>query len=77
MSEDIIPQPFTSLQVELLKLYAMKVSENDLLQIKQLLGQFFAEKASNLADEIWDAKNLTEEQILAQHHRTPYPPKSK
>ena len=49
-AEYSIPQPFSNLQLELLKLYARKVSDRDLLQIKTLLGQYFAYKASDLAD---------------------------
>ncbi len=71
-----IPQPFTNLQLELLKLYARKVSEQDLVQIKRLLGQYFADKASDLADKIWDEKGLSEQEILGKHHRTPYRSKS-
>lgn len=67
-----IPQPFTNLQLELLKLYARKVSEQDLAQIKRLLGQYFADKASDLADKVWDEKGLTEEKILAKHRRSPH-----
>ena len=67
-----IPQPFTDLQLELLKLYARKVSEQDLLQIKQMLGQYFADKASDLADKVWDEKGLTEEKILGEHYRSPH-----
>jgi len=60
-----IPQPFSNLQLELLKLYARKVSDRDLLQIKTLLGQYFA-------DKVWEEKKLTEEKILGKHQRTPY-----
>jgi len=58
-AEYSIPQPFSNLQLELLKLYARKVSDRDLLQIKTLLGQYFADKASDLADQVWEEKKLT------------------
>lgn len=67
-----IPQPFTNLQLELLKLYARKVSEQDLAEIKRILGQYFADKASSLADKVWEEKKLTEAAILGKHRRTPY-----
>ena len=76
MVTETIPQPFTNLQVELLKLYSMGVSDNDLVEIKKLLGQYFADKASDFADKIWDEKGLSEEKILNKHHRTPYPAKT-
>ncbi|MBP6812446.1 MAG: hypothetical protein KA138_13045, partial [Saprospiraceae bacterium] len=74
-SAQTIPQPLSNLQLELLKLYARKVSEQDLVQIKLLLGQYFADKASDLADKVWEEKKLTEGKILGKHRRTPYPRK--
>ncbi len=74
MNTQTIPQPFTNLQLELLKLYARRVPEQDLLEIKRLLAQYFMDKASDLADEIWDEKGLTEEKLLNKHRRTPYHP---
>jgi hypothetical protein len=71
-STQTIPQPFTNLQLELLKLYARRVPEQDLLEIKRLLAQYFMDKATNLADKAWEEKNLSEEKILGQHKRTPY-----
>jgi len=72
MTTQTIPQPFTNLQLELLKIYARRVPEQDLLEIRRLLAQFFMDKASDLADQVWDEKGLTEEKILGQHRRTPY-----
>jgi hypothetical protein len=72
MSTQSIPQPFTNLQLELLKLYARQVPEQDLLEIRRLLAQYFMDKASDLADQIWDEKGLAAEDILQRHHRTPY-----
>ena len=51
----------SNLQQELLKLYAHDVSETDLLAIKNYLAKFFAEKALNEADEIWDQKGYSNE----------------
>ena len=69
-----IQQPFSNLQLELLKIYAMKISEQDLLEIRRVLGQYFADKASDLADEVWEKKNLTEKKQHNRHRRTPYKP---
>jgi len=69
---EAIPQPFTNLQLELLKIYARTVDEKDLLEIKRLLGQYFADKASDLADKRWEEKGLSEAKILSKHLRTPY-----
>jgi hypothetical protein len=53
-----MPQPFSNLRLELLKLYADNVSEEDLLEIKALISRYFLEKAKNEADRIWEEKKL-------------------
>lgn len=67
--------PLTDLQLELLKLFSEPVSTQDLLALKKFLVQHFANKAMDLADEIWDKNNWTEaeeQKILKEHLRTPY-----
>lgn len=42
-----------------------------------MLARYFAEKAINLADQVWDANKWTEkdeEHFLNEHARTPYKP---
>lgn len=73
---EVIRQPFTNLQLELLKIYARTVDEKDLVEIKRLLGQYFADKASDLADQLWEEKGLSEAEILGKHSRTLYSRKS-
>ena len=72
-----IKQPFSNIQLELLKLYSRNVSESDLVQIKLLLAHYFVEKAMDEADHIWEEKGYTAEKILETHRRTPYPKKNK
>ena len=54
-------QSLTNLQQELLKLYTSDIDEADLLHIKRYLAKYFADKAINEADKIWDEKNYTNE----------------
>ncbi len=49
------------MQQELLKLYAANVAEADLLNIKRYLAKYFASKAIDEADRIWEAKNYNDE----------------
>jgi chromosome condensin MukBEF complex kleisin-like MukF subunit len=56
-----VKQPMTNLQLELLKLYTRKVSEQDLQSIKQMLAQYFSNKTMDLADKIWEKNNWTDE----------------
>ena len=67
--------PLTNLQLELLKLFSNPVSNDELLEIKDLLVQYFANKAMDLADEAWEKNKWNEKdekQFLKAHHRTPY-----
>lgn len=63
---------FSNLQLELLKLYANGVTDEQLLEIKWLLGKYFADKASDAMDNFITEKNLTTQDILqktTEHHR--------
>ena len=44
----------TNLQRELLKLFAQQVSEDDLQNIRTLIGQYFAQRLTGLADQAWE-----------------------
>ncbi|HMS41594.1 MAG TPA: hypothetical protein PKE69_15285 [Pyrinomonadaceae bacterium] len=54
----------SNVQKELLKLYANNVSEETLLEIKQILAKYFAEKATSAMDEFWDENGLTEQTMI-------------
>ncbi len=49
----------TNLQQELLKLFAQQVSEADLLNIRRLIGQYFAQRLTALADQAWEQNGWT------------------
>jgi hypothetical protein len=70
-------QPFSNLQLELINLYADNVEESDLLEIKRIIAQYFADKASNLADIAWEQRNLNESSLLNTNMRTTYKRQSK
>jgi hypothetical protein len=78
--QTLIKQPLTKLQLELLQIFARDIDENDLLEIKKLLVQFFADKAMDLADNVWEKNNWNEQdekKFLNEHNRTPYIRKKK
>ena len=54
-------QQFSNIQWELLKLYKRNVSDDKLLEIKILLSNYFASKASNAMDELWEKNGWTNE----------------
>lgn len=64
--------PLTNLQLELLKLYANQLPEEQLLEIKMLLGKYFAQKATEAMEKIWHEQQLTPDdmkQWVNEHNR--------
>ena len=59
-----IRQPFNPLQLELLELYARNVSNVDLEAIKKMLADYFAQKAIQEADMLWDERGYNDETML-------------
>jgi hypothetical protein len=53
------PVSFSNLQKELLKLYAAGVSDEDLLQIRLLISNYFADKATKSMDDFLKEKNIS------------------
>lgn len=61
MSTFNVPGSFSNLQQELLNLYANNVSDADLYNIKSLIGNYFAAKASDSMDEFLAKNNIAPE----------------
>lgn len=62
----------SNLQLELLRLYGNDVSDDTLLEIKSVLARYFADRASEEMDKVWDEQGLTDEQMIAwvnEHNR--------
>ncbi|MEK6781196.1 MAG: hypothetical protein AABY93_05795 [Bacteroidota bacterium] len=55
---------FSNLQLELLKLYSNGVSDEQLMEIKWLLGKYFAERATVAMDKFIKEKHLTGQDIV-------------
>ncbi len=51
----------SNLQLELLRLYGNGVSDESLREIKTILAKYFADKATDAMDKVWDEKGLTEQ----------------
>jgi hypothetical protein len=58
-----ISAPMSSLQVELLKMYSFSPSEEDLLNVKQLLARYFADKLVNKIDQAIEEKEISEQDL--------------
>ncbi|WP_224751130.1 hypothetical protein [Mucilaginibacter pankratovii] len=55
--------PLSNAQMELMKLLGTNLSDNDLKELKTVLARFFAERAMDKADKIWDKKGLTDDDM--------------
>jgi hypothetical protein len=54
----------SNLQLELLRLYGNGVSDETLREVKSILARYFADKASDAMDKVWDEKGLTEQDMI-------------
>lgn len=73
-------QGLSNLQLELLKLYAFNIPENQLMEIRKLLANYFAKQIDEEMDEFWGKKGFdksTIEKWKQTHMRTPYDPGNK
>lgn len=62
-------------QIEILKLFSRKLDNEDLMAIKDLIVKYLAEKATRMADQIWDEKGWDDgkvDEILETNLRTAY-----
>lgn len=57
------PQPhkLSNLQLELLKVFSYNLSEEELLEFRNLLAHFLAQKLDREMDRLWEERGWTEE----------------
>ena len=53
----------SNVQLELLKLYSTNLSEKDILELKDVLARVYAEKSIELANNVWQQKGYTAEDM--------------
>jgi hypothetical protein len=58
------PNQLSNLQLELLKIYSTNISDEQIQEIKELLAQYFAQKATEAMDKVWEEKNLTQQDMI-------------
>jgi hypothetical protein len=57
----VINKPLTNLQLELIKMFSLDLSEEQLLDVKKLLSGYFADQASDEMDRLWEENNWSNE----------------
>lgn len=65
----------TNLQLELLKLFKYELPDNQIQEIRTLLAKYFADKATNEMDKLWEGNNWNDDTISKwkeEHLRTKY-----
>jgi hypothetical protein len=68
-------KPFTPFQIEMLELASRVSSEAEMQDIRRMLGQYFAKRAEDAIDRLWDEGVLNDnvmEEWKSEHMRTPY-----
>lgn len=59
----MLQTPLTNLQMEILELYSTNLDENELNELKTMLAKFYAAKAVQEADRLWDERNLSDQDM--------------
>lgn len=57
----VLESPLSNVQLELLKMFSHNLNEDDLVSLKRTLANFFAEKASDEMDKLWDENNWSDQ----------------
>ncbi len=66
---------YTNLQLELLEMFDYELPDNQLNEIRDMLVRYFADKASDEMDRLWEENNWSNETMKAwgeEHMRTKY-----
>ena len=71
----VITNKLTNLQLELIKIFSYQLEDKQLIEIKNLLAKYFANKASDEMDKLWDENSWTDKTMESwsdEHLRTSY-----
>ena len=77
--ENNLRSPLTGPQLDLLKMFSHKVDDTDWVVIKRMIASYFAQKAIEGADQVWEEQAWDDQKVnelLDAHLRTPYKPAS-
>jgi len=56
-------KPLTNLQLEMLKVFSLQLTKDELLDIRNVLARHFADRLTQRVGEIWQEKGLTAEDM--------------
>ena len=76
---DMVTTKLTNLQLELIQTFSYALPDEQMAEIRQLLAQYFLDKADTEMDRLWQ-ENAWDENTIDEwargHDRTPYKPKA-
>ena len=75
MEAAVQSKPFTPFQIEMLEMVSRVSSESEMQDIRRMLGQYFAKRAEDALERLWDEGVINEgviEEWKHEHMRTPY-----
>jgi len=58
-----LKQPLTNVQLEILKAFSYNLDNEELVDLKQLLANYFAKRATQKANAVWDKKGWTDKDV--------------
>jgi len=58
-----LSQPLTNAQLEILKAFSFNLDNKELSEFKNFIAQFFADRAINEADKVWDEKKWNDNAV--------------
>jgi len=75
----MVTTKLTNLQLELIQTFSYALPDEQMAEIRQLLAQYFLDKADTEMDRLWQ-ENAWDENTIDEwargHDRTPYKPKA-
>jgi hypothetical protein len=57
----VLESPLSNVQLELMKMFSHDLNDDDLVSLKRTLANFFAEKASNEMDKLWNENEWSDQ----------------
>lgn len=58
-----IEQPLSNVQLEILKAFSHNLTDEELKEFRDTIAKYFANRAIKAANEVWDEKGWTDEDV--------------
>ncbi len=58
-----INQPLSNVQLEILKAFSHQLNSKELVEFKDMIAKYFAQRAIQSANKVWDEKEWSEKDV--------------